>query len=82
MNKVKKSFRLSQDIDEIIDKYAKEHNITYTSALERMVLRGITFEKKAQQEYELNKCLIEKEKREMEKSKKKGIKGCIMTLLK
>ncbi len=52
MARIKKSFRLSQDIVSSLNAYAEERGITFTIALERMVLKGI----------ELENCTVIKEK--------------------
>ena len=52
MARVKKSFRLSQDIVSSLNAYAEARGITFTIALERMVLKGI----------ELENCTVIKER--------------------
>ena len=58
MARVKKSFRLSQDIVSSLNAYAEARGITFTIALERMVLKGI----------ELENCTVIKERPQTIKS--------------
>ena len=83
-NKILKSVRLSADIVEMLEIYAKEQKITFTMAIERMLYKSLSEEKIINQDYKLKECIIAKETKELnkEENKKKGLRGCLASLLK